>query len=214
MRTRNLPTILMLVLMLLLQASPAGAAKQLKARKAPKTSGPVEKSARGCETQTVRAEGRMIARVEACVFFFTFDPFSEVDVIRDYGVAWVQLTFDAGKGLCADEVGVTVEFPEGTEIHRVEPERAIVGTRAQRANVRLDATAGDFALENGSVSQKFTAIPASLRSETDARRATILWNGHTGTKIAVVGGAEVSWSMLSPLEEFDFLPGPIRMTQC
>lgn len=214
MRIRSAPIVLILVLAVLLPVAPAGAAKQLKAGKAPKVAGPLEQVGRACDSQTVRAGGRVLARVEACVFFFAFDSFSELNVLRDYGVAWAQLTFDAGRGFCANQIGVVLEFPEGTEVHQSAPERAIVGRRAQRAQVRLEGIAGTFSLEESSVSQRLTAIPSSLRSTAEPSRVSIEWIGHTGAKIAIVGGAEVSWSVLTPLEEFDMLPGGIQMTQC
>lgn len=211
MSKRLIPLAILLVFLL---STPATAARQLKASHPPRTAGPLEDAGRSCNPQTVRAEGRVIARVEACVFIFTFDRLAETDLLRHYGVAWVQFTFDAGKGVCAERLQLILEFEDDATIHAMAPHEPIRGARGETKTVTLEVTAGGTALEDGSVSQDLVMLPRSLSAGAGARRGTIDWSGRSGQKIALAGGVEISWDELDPPERFRVDVGAARLDRC
>lgn len=195
-------------------ASPAAAAPQLTASRPPRTTGPLEPAEKSCTMQSLRGDGRTYVRSEACVFVFDFERLKEMDPLRAYGVAWLQFTLDAQQGLCADRLEVALDFPDNTVIEDFAPGEPLPAKQGRRAEVHLDVSAGGTALENGSVSQHLIVHPARLEGRGDATSFIAAWRGHTAAKIALVGGAEVSWFEIDPLDSIELRIHDIEIVAC
>lgn len=171
-------------------------AGQIAASKDPKVSGPLSVKDWDCLRDKARYKGTTIARMQLCVWFYEFDKTMEVDLARNYGVAWVQNTVDAVNGWCAAKVESNIKLPSNVKRHAYVPKRKVVAKKRRRATVRLEVTANGSAVEDGKVVQSFGLFPKtwtpSLANEGRTIRAT--WAGRESSKLAFALGAEISWA--------------------
>jgi hypothetical protein len=205
---------LALALVLLVAAGPANAAPQLRASRPPRTSGPLEPVADPCYSETVRGDGRVYVRTHGCFFLFAFDRLSETDLLRAYGVAWLQFTLDTQNGLCADRLSLALDFPQGTTIEGFTPSEPIAGRPNRQVRVHLDVTAGGNALEDASISQKLIVLPQRLDARVSTTSVFVAWRGHSDSKVAIAGGAEISWNELTPLDRIEARVDDIQIGSC
>ena len=199
---------------LVVPVAPANAAPQLRASRPPRTTGPLEPVANPCTSETVRGDGRVYVRSHGCFFLFSFDRLSETDLLRGYGVAWLQFTVDTQNGLCMDRLTLALDFPETTTIEAFTPSKPIAGKGDRQIRVHLDVTAGGNALEEASISQKLIVLPRQLDARVSTASLFVDWRGHTDAKIALVGGAEISWNELTPLDRIEARVDDIHIGSC
>lgn len=195
----------LLIALLALPAPQVAAAGQLNARKSPETTGPLEQTSRRCERDVRRAEGEVLARIETCAFFFALDPMSEVHPLRDFGVAWLQMTIDPTTSACVRYIDLEMVLEDGVEIEGVAPDGPIqTRRRPVRHRVELETTGGGTALQPGSVAQSFTLHPhVFFVRDGDQSVRLQYWLDTSYDTIAAVLGAEVSWSILAPVDGFE-----------
>lgn len=184
---------------LLLVAPALGSELNRGPSSSPKTEGPVTQDRSQCSDQSVKSEaGEVLGRAEACVYVFSFDTLSEVDVLREYGAAWLQARFVPAAGWCATDVamrlGLSGGQSEGTT--KAPKERGRVATK-------LVLDAGGNALEAGSISQKWTAAPGGLGTKPLEGQpgAVTSWSGETAKAVNLVSGVGYSYEMLGGAPE-------------
>ena len=180
-------------------ASPA--AGQLDARSEPVVSGPLTALGDGkkCRATKYEVEGEVVARAKICLFLYSFDPESEDDDERDYGVMWAQTNVDTGGGWCAFKVHTEVYIPEDMPMHAKVPRAQDIAKR-KKVTWTLKADAEGHAAEEASVKKGLTLFPKSLsrsRRADESYKATdlvrVTWRGETAEKLGFVSGFEVSW---------------------
>ncbi len=178
-------------------ASPA--AGQLDARTEPVVTGPLTTLGDGkkCRATKYEVDGEIVARAKICLFLYAFDPESEDDDERDYGVMWAQTNVDTGGGWCAFRVHTEVYVPEDMPMHAKVPRAQEIATR-KKATWKLTVDAEGHAAEEGSVKKSLTLYPTELsRSRRDAEDGRDLvrvsWRGETAAKLGFISGFEVSW---------------------
>lgn len=76
----------------------AAHARQLRANDQPATSGPLDRAGSQCSDQKLKHRGKVIAKVESCIWVYQFDQTMETDLLATYGVVWVQNTVDPVNG--------------------------------------------------------------------------------------------------------------------
>jgi hypothetical protein len=177
----------------------SAATAQLDARTEPVVSGPLTALGDGkkCRATKYEVEGEVVARAKICLFLYSFDPDSEDDEDRDYGVMWAQTNVDTGAGWCAFRVHTEVYIPEDMPMHAKVP-RAQKITKRKKVVWNLDVDAEGHAAETATVKKGLTLFPDALtRSRRDADDGTdlvrVTWNGQTAAKLGFVSGFEVSW---------------------
>lgn len=179
-------------------ASPA--AGQLDARTEPVVSGPLTALGDGkkCRATKYEVEGEVVARAKICLFLYAFDPESEDDGERDYGVMWAQTNVDTGGGWCAFRVHTEIYIPEDMPMHAKVPRAQEIAKR-KKVTWTLKVDAEGHAAEAASVKKGLTLFPDALSrsrrmdesSGSDLVRVT--WRGQTAEKLGFVSGFEVSW---------------------
>jgi hypothetical protein len=195
----------------------AHAAQQLSADDPPNVEGDfyAEPDQR-CDKQTLKSGGKPVIEVAFCIFFFSFDPLFEIDLDEDYGVAWAQATFDALPGYCTKELSFYIEIPdgEGYEIYSRAPTEPVTTRATTPALVELFATAGNYAIEPGRVSQELQLLPGKMTpaGKPGEPRVGIAWKGRSPAKLAFATGAEVSWPWLSEPPAIRLGTDTIRLT--
>ena len=189
-----------LVSLAVLAGPSAHAANQLDVRNEPQTQGPLTRTGRECDSQTLKSGGAPVIKVAFCVFFYTYDSI-EIDLENDYGVVWAQASFDALKGFCTTDISFYVEMSEGTQTYEQTPAEPLSTTKARSIDAEVLATAGNHAvLETGLVTQRFRLYPGKMSpvpTSDDQRRVGLSWSGRTPAKLAFATRAEVGWPSLS-----------------
>lgn len=185
----------------LVAALAAPAAGQLDARSEPMVSGPLTPLGDGkkCRATKYEVDGEVVARAKICLFLYSFDPESEDDDERDYGVMWAQTNVDTGGGWCAVRVHTEVYIPDDMPMHAKVPRAQQVDER-KKVTWRLGVDAEGHAAEEASVKKALTLFPRSLsrsrradESYEDTDLVRVSWRGETAEKLGFVSGFEVSW---------------------
>ena len=207
----------MLVCLATLGGPAAHAAQQLSADDPPTVEGDfLPDPDQSCDQQTLKSNGKPVIKVAFCIFFYAFDSLWEIDLDEDYGVVWAQATFDALPGYCTSELSFYVEIPEdgGYVIHGRTPPEPVTTRSTTPAMVQLTATAGDNAIQAGSVSQELLLLPGKMTPTGDADdpRVGVAWKGRSPAKLAFATGAEVSWPWLSAPPAIRLGADTIRLT--
>ena len=166
----------------------------------PKTSGPVELDGSQCSAQVVRADsGAVLGNAEVCLFLYSFEALSEVDLLRDYGAGWLQARFVPAEGWCATDVGAELRFSSG----RMESISKATA-KARKATARMIMTAGGNALEDGKVSQAWRSnvgLAHAVAPEAGRPAIAIDWKGSSSKAITLVGGLGYSYEILQAAPE-------------
>ena len=180
-----------------LTALPAQA-RQMGAAKSPRVSGPLTLAGSSCADDKALHEGKVIAVLESCIRLYEFDVAMETDLVRNYGVGWVQTTVDPINGWCATRVVSELALPGTVALHNSAPKRKLTTRKKTRARVRLNVDAEGYALEKASVSQRFDLFPRALTATVpDTKRAVrTTWRGRESSKLAFALGAEISWEVI------------------
>ncbi len=183
--------------LVLVPSSPAGG--QLDARSEPVVTGPLSPLGDGkkCRATKYEVEGEVVARAKICLFLYSFDPGSEDDEERDYGVMWAQTNVDTGGGWCAFRVHTEVYIPEDMPMHAKVP-RAQEIPKRKKVTWKLTVDAEGHAAEEAKVKKGLTLYPRELtrsRREAEEERdlVRVTWRGETAQKLGFVSGFEVSW---------------------
>lgn len=178
---------------------PSPAAGQLDARREPTVTGPLTALGDGkkCRATKYEVEGEIVARAKICLFLYSFDPDSEDDEERDYGVMWAQTNVDTGGGWCAFRVHTEVYIPEDMPMHAKVP-RAQEIPKRKKVTWTLNVDAEGHADDEATVKKSLTLYPRELsRSRRDAGDdrdlVRVTWRGETAEKLGFVSGFEVSW---------------------
>lgn len=204
----------MLVCLAVLAGSPAHAARQLRADDPPAAEGPLYDPIEQCNRQTLESDaGEPVVKVHFCIFFYSFDTLSELDVNNEYGVVWAQATFDALPGYCTSELSFYVEVSPGTTIHGRTPPKPKAPKRPTTTNVEVAATAGGTALQEGLVSQRLKLLPGKMTplAEGTESRVGLSWKGRSPDKLAFATGAEIGWPMLEAPPQMKLGTDTIRL---
>ncbi len=202
------------VCLAILGGSPAHAARQLRADDEPTVEPPLYQADKQCDDQTLRSGGKPVIKVAFCVFFYTFDSISELDLNNEYGVVWAQATFDALPGFCTSELSFYVDVSPGTRIHQRTPSEPATARRPTPTLVEINATAGGNAIDEGLISQRFQLLPGKMKpiGSGDDGRVGVSWKGRTREKVAFATGAEISWPMLASPPTMRLGADTIRLT--
>lgn len=168
----------------------------------PSVTGPLRYEDGTCDAGKLTSNDETIAKFEFCIGLYTFDPLMETDLMRDYGVAWVQATVDPVRGWCAKSVRSEIRLPDDVETHARAPSRALSTRRPKRVKVNLKVDAEDHALEEGRISQRLTLYPRKVTPQTEdgGKLLRLLWQGRESSPISFATGVEMSWETLSSVE--------------
>jgi hypothetical protein len=190
---------------LVLMGAPAHAA-QLDAADPPDISGGLSTPAKSCERQVTRRGGETAAVAKSCWFFYFV---SEGDVQRDYAVVWLQSTVYGRHGWCTTRARSDLNInPMEGNYEANAPVRALSARRSVLKTTRLTADADEQTTDPGVLSQTYWMrkgnIKPSITTTEENSRFRTKWSGRAGRKVAVVSGAEVSYSALPTPELFTF----------
>jgi hypothetical protein len=162
-------------------------------------------------------EGDLVARVRLCYRVFLFDPDSEDNENRDYGVIWLQSNVDAQPGWCTTAVRTSALVSEGGKGHDFSPSEKITANGRKRVKRTLKVDAEGNAAQNARVTQSFVLFPKSvvptLKKGVD-HRFKLTWNGSTARNLAFATGLEISWPsaggspQIDPKLTYDFSAEP------
>jgi hypothetical protein len=194
----------------LVAAAPAHA--QMNPRSAPRSTGPLGSSPKRCQSDNLRAAGRVRGRLVVCAFSFGLNSAVDGNPNRDFGAVWIQASINPTNGWCAVRAPLSVVRPNNTRVVSVTP-RALRARRARSHVARL-TIGGPAAKRVGRLRKGFTVFPRRLRRtfRPGPGRLTAMWNGRTRNTVAVVAGLEVSWrEALNPSGgRFRFFPAVAR----
>lgn len=190
-----------LTALLLANATPAWA-RQLDARDEPEVSAQLTREVRRCHREALKNQGQVVVRFDGCIYFYSFDPLSEIDLVNDYGVVWLQVNVDAAPGWCTTNVDASIELPGNVSRYGQVPSESASTRTPVSATVELPAEAGGNSLTSGYVRQRLTMYPSETADASDDEVVGLSWNGETTDKLAFVLGVEIGWSMLDPIEGF------------
>lgn len=160
----------------------------------PDTEGPVSFTDSACSDDVVRSDsGEVLGTTEACVFLYQFDSLSEVDVLREYGAAWLQAEFTPAEGWCATEVGSSLELTGG-EAEGVSKD----SEEGKKTLTKLTLTAGGNALENARISQTHVRGPgeSETTATTGGPNVGTKWEGKSSKPVSIVNGVAYSYEFL------------------
>jgi hypothetical protein len=165
----------------------------------PKTQGPLTLDTNRCSDDGVRSEdGTLLGKAVTCLYLYSFDPLSEIDVLRNYGAAWLQASFVPARGWCVTDLGAKVQMSEGDPegISKTTPD-------GKKAATKLAITAGGTALEDGEISQTSVRGPGDLETIAPADRPAVVseWQGKSAKQISLVQGVAYSYEMLAGAPE-------------
>jgi hypothetical protein len=181
-------------LCLMLGAPAAGSEIDQGPSTKPQTKGPVALDRGECSNQQVRSDSdnSVLGLAEICVYLYSFDSLSEIDVLRDYGAVWLQTRFVPTEGWCATDIGTRLEL-DGGQIEGTTKAPRETG----KVTTKLKLTAGGNALEDGSISQRWAAAPGDITTKSlDGHGASTVWSGETSKPVNLVSGLGYSYEML------------------
>lgn len=171
----------------------------MAASRDPRVSGPLSLAGSKCGPDEAKHEGKTIAKVKSCLWLYEFDSTRETDLLRNYGVGWVQTTVNPVNGWCATKVDSNLNLPVDMRRHSTAPTRRVQVARASRTTVKLKVDADGHAIEKASVAQSFKIFPKSWKPtlSDDGRKIGTVWRGRESSTLAFALGAEVSWESLA-----------------
>lgn len=182
----------------LLPIAPSDAqTRQMDAKDVPEKTGPLERSSTECKTQRERFNGTIVAVGKTCLRIYTFDPGSETDTDRDYGVVWLQSNLDSSHGWCGIKVLSDVNLPADVKVEQRVPPKLISMKRKNRYVAKLRVDARGTTTTPATIAQDAYLYPREIRTSVrlvEAERVFRLkWVGSKDKKLAFPSGAEISW---------------------
>jgi hypothetical protein len=173
-------------------------ARQLSAGNPPTVSGPLSSAGYQCTDQKLKHEGKVIAKLESCIWVYRFDEAMETDLFKTYGAVWMQSTVDPVNGWCATKVPTEISIPQDAQRESFAPTGSTAIGDAKKVTTKLVVDASGAAMENGRVSNAYKLYRRSLKTTSlDGGRTTrFTWTGQESRKLAFVGGVQASWSTI------------------
>ena len=187
--------VVVLTLVLSLVALPAPAATQMDAGDDPEVSGSLELQSDDCRRQEEKDDaGEVIARGKTCLRVYGYDPASETDSDRNYGVVWLQSNVNSMNGWCTARVFSDVDLPNVVRVESKAPKSMTLGRRKIFETVLTTNAAGNGA-EEASVRQSQILYPEAVRVRVleDSNLFRLRWVGLRNVKLGFASGVEVSW---------------------
>lgn len=182
---------------LLLSAGAARASveQQQDPSKGPRTEGPVTLDDSTCDERTIRSDdGTVLGSGNVCIYLYSFDTTSEIDLTREYGAAWAQARFTPAQGWCATEVESRIELSEG-DLERIAKGPA----RPGKVTTRLPMDARGNAIEEALISKAWTSSAGKTSNTAPAGKkpsTTSAWKGKSAKPVSLVGGLAYSYDIL------------------
>lgn len=184
-------------LVLLPGAASHAQVRQMDAKDVPEKTGPLERRSTECKKQREGFQGDIVAVGKTCLRIYTYDPGSETDTERDYGVVWLQSNLDSSHGWCGVKVLSDVNLPADVTVERRVPPKSMSIERRKRYTAKLRVRARGNAMTPATVSQDAFLYPREMRTsvrlvETE-RVFRLKWVGSKDRKLGFPSGAEISW---------------------
>ena len=176
--------------------SGVGAATQMDAGDDPEVTGALELETDECRRQRESYRGNTVASGKTCLRIYTFDPASETDDARNYGVVWLQSNLNSRRGWCGSEVLSDVDLPDDITVESRAP-RSIELNRHKSYQTSLTAEAGGTATNtDSSIRQDQILYPKEVRTRILDKDNVfrLKWVGLENTKLGFASGAEISWA--------------------
>ncbi len=203
MTGRNPAKLALVALAILVLVAPAASAAQMDATDSPEVSGELELATENCQTQNERHEGRTVARGKTCLRIYTYDPGSETDNTRNYGVAWLQSNVNSRLGWCTSKAVADIDLPANFEVESRTPRSMDVNRRRTFESVLTPDAGGNASktADDSSIRQTQVIYPRTIRTwltaETNIFR--LKWLGLKDEKLGFASGVEMSWpSQMAP----------------
>lgn len=165
--------------------------------KEPKVEGPLSSDGSQCSNDVVRSDsGTLLGRTEVCLYLYSFDTLSEIDLLREHGAAWLQARFVPEAGWCATSVSSRVALSGGRG-EAISKDSAA----GRKMDTKLTVTAaGNAPLENGRVSQTWAAAKGTIEtSAPDGGQPVVAskWQGKSAKPVNLVSGVAYSYDLLA-----------------
>lgn len=196
-----------LVVALMLVIPSAGSAPaQLDASDDPRVTGELELETDGCEKQHEKYRGNVVARGKTCLRIYTYDPNSEEDAERNYGVVWLQSNLNSSRGWCGSEVISDIDLPNNIDVESKAPETMDVNRRKSYETVITAEAGGNGTGDPTSIEQDQVLYPEKVRTKVINNTNTfrLKWTGLEKNKLGFASGAEISWEAGAPLDDISF----------
>lgn len=182
--------------MALVVPTQVGAAAQMDAGDDPQVTGALELETDECRRQQESYRGQIVASGKTCLRIYTFDPASETDEERNYGVVWLQSNLNSRRGWCGAEVLSDVDLPDDIAVQSRSP-RSMELKRQKHYETALTAQAGGTATDSdSSIRQEQVLYPEEVRTRVLAKENIfrLKWVGLESEKLGFASGAEISWA--------------------
>ena len=197
---RTVRTLVALVALAALVAMPAAmaATRQMDAADDPQVTGELELQNNTCRQQHESYQKETVATGKTCLRIYTFDPGSESDADRNYGVVWLQSNLNSQRGWCGAEVTSDVDLPSDIRVETKVP-RSMDITSKRTYETSLTSTAGGTAAdtaEQTTIKQTQILYKRSVRTKvlTETNIFRLKWLGLENNKLGFASGAEISWA--------------------
>lgn len=181
-------------------------ATQMDAADQPHVEGPLTLENQKCDKKVRSSGGETVAVVKRCLRYYKFDPGSESDAERDFGIVWLQSNVDAKNGWCAKRVASDVLLPEGLDIVSFKPKGLTEISETREYLTRLPADAGNSASTRGRVSQSWIAYRQKVRGviRDEGRIFRLKWAGSSAAKLGFASGVQIAWRPDNPPEGISY----------
>jgi hypothetical protein len=182
---------------LLLVPTSSGAATQMGANEDPRVTGDLELQTDGCRSQQEKYRGEVVAKGKTCLRIYTYDPTSEDDAERNYGVVWLQSNLNSSRGWCGSEVLSDVDLPNNVRVESREPRTMDVNRNAKPYETEVTADAGEQSTSEieATVSQDQLLYKDKVTTKIQTGNVFRLkWKGLESAKLGFASGAEISWA--------------------
>ena len=175
--------------------------KQLDAKTRPSTIGPIELIDSQCSSATHASGGSTVATSKTCLYLYGMEQLSELDVLNDYSVAWLQTNIQGMGGWCATSVKNRISIEGEISVVDQTPADGTGAPTGRKITPSVTITAGGLAPEPGTVYQSFRLYPDKMKSDvqavdTDTTTATLSWTGKQSKKLGFASGLAYSWNLL------------------
>ena len=197
MRLRGTILLVTTVALMLPTAAVPAATRQMDSTDAPEVSGPLNQSSNQCKTQRERFQGDVVAVGKACLRIFRFDPESETDADRNYGVVWLQSNLNSSRNWCGSEVLSDVDLPNNVRVESREPRTMDVNRNAKPYETSIAAEAGGHSTSETEATLSQDQLLYKDKVTTKVQTGNVFrlkWTGLESDKLGFASGAEISWS--------------------
>lgn len=191
---RTLSTLVALSLLI------SGPASALSASGDPRTSGPLlQNGSKDCEQKEMSwKDGTVALDAESCFWWFQYVPVAETDIDRDFGVLWLQVTFQPRRSFCIEGGEVWFQAGKGFTTYQGAPQRSRRVRKARDVTVRI-VTDADGQGPAATVEQDVRLQKGRLQVAPvdDNGWLRVRWSNHrkpTDKPVSFALGVEVSWT--------------------